>query len=184
MIPAATARTDLDQTLTHLASESAVWVRAAAVVDETGALLARLVELTSGEAPPGWQRRLWEYPSASFLATVDTGETVVTWLRSGMPIGDRSVAVPALSDSLAWERLQSGGAGQLETLEWPSVEMRLSASYSTSAEPAGHLVSASALRPSSTTTRQPRTSSTWTGSRLRAPFRRASSFAIKTCALG
>lgn len=58
-------------------------------------------------------------------------------------MGDRSIAVPALSDSLVWERRQSGGAGPLETLEWPSVETTLSASYSTFAEPAGHLVSAS-----------------------------------------
>lgn len=143
MTPPAAARTSIDEALTHLADEPVVWVRVAAVAEETGALIARLVELTSGEAPPGWERRLWEYPSASFLATVDAGETVARWLQSGLPIGDRSVAVPALSDSVAWERRQSGGAGPLETLEWPSVETALSASHSTFAEPAGHLVSSS-----------------------------------------
>lgn len=60
MTPPSAARTGADEALTHLAGEPAVWVRVAAVVDETGVLLARLVELTSGEAPPGWERRSWE----------------------------------------------------------------------------------------------------------------------------
>lgn len=143
MTPPATTRTGLDEALNHVAGEPAVWVRAAALVDESGAFQARLVELTSGDAPPGWERRSWEYPSASFLATVDAGATVVEWLRSGIPIGDLSIEVPALSDIVAWERRQSGGAGPLEALEWPAVETTLSASYSSFAEPTGHLVSTS-----------------------------------------
>lgn len=139
-VPAAN-RTGIDDGLRHLAGEPAVWVRVAATVDETGALVARLLELTSGEAPPRWELRLWQYPTASFLAAVEDGETVAKWLQFGVPIGDRSIAVPTLSDSVTWERRQSGGVGPLETLDWPSAETTLSASFSTFAEPGGHLVS-------------------------------------------
>lgn len=76
--PPAAPRTGLNDALTHLADEPAIWVRVPAVVDETGDLIARLGELTSGEAPPAWERRLWEYPSASFLATVDPGRPVAS----------------------------------------------------------------------------------------------------------
>jgi hypothetical protein len=138
--PAAT-RTGIDDALTHLADEPAVWVRVAATVDETGALITRLLELTSGEAPPRWELRSWQYPSASFLAAVEDGELVAEWLMSGMPTGDRSISIPTLGDSVTWERRQSGGTGLLETLGWPSVEATLSGSYSTFAEPSGHLVS-------------------------------------------
>lgn len=143
MTTLAATRTGIEDALTRLAGEPAVWVRVAAAVDETGALVTRLLELTSGEAPPRWEPRLWQYPSASFLAAAEDGETVAKWLQSGVPIGDRSIAVPTLGDSVAWERRQSGGAGLLETLDWPSVETTLSASYSTFAEPGGHLVSPS-----------------------------------------
>jgi len=146
--PPAAGRTGIDEALTHVAGEPAVWLRVAAVVDETGSWVARLLEVASGEAPPGWERRVWRYPSACFLAVVEAGETVATWLQSGVPIGDRCIAVPALRDSVAWERRQSGGAGPLETLGWPSVETTLSASYSTFADPGGHLVSSSTEGPS------------------------------------
>ena len=148
MTPPAAGRTGIDEALAHVAGEPAVWLRVAAVVDETGTWVARLLEVASGEAPPGWERRLWPYPRACFLAAVGAGETVATWLQSGVPIGDRCIAVPALGDSVAWERRQSGGAGPLETLAWPSVDTTLSASYSTFAEPGGHLVSSSTEAPS------------------------------------
>lgn len=143
MAPRPSSRTTLAEALSDLSDEPAVWVRVAAVVDDDGSWVARMLELTSGVAPPGWDRRRWEYREAVFVATVDSGEHVAEALRAGLALPDGTIVVSSLAESVAWERRQSGGQGALEALEWPSVEAALSASYSTRAEPTGHLVSAS-----------------------------------------
>jgi hypothetical protein len=57
-----------------------VWVRLAAVRPQDAWQLS-VLEVTLGEAPPGWDRRCWEYERAVFIASAPAGTTVARWLE-------------------------------------------------------------------------------------------------------
>ena len=70
--------TSLDETLASVASERWVWLRLAAGVDKETGWQTRMLEATSGDAPPMWEDRRWEYPGALFVALSTPGQTTVT----------------------------------------------------------------------------------------------------------
>jgi hypothetical protein len=134
--------TSIDEALDHLAANPAVWARVAAARDEAGMWQARLVELTSGEAPPSWEPREWEYPSALFTAALLSGEEVAACLRSGtIQLGDYEITLPEMTNVVRWERRQSRSPAPYETIDWPVTETTLAMMTSTEAEPQGHMVS-------------------------------------------
>ena len=136
-----TRTTTLEETLEHIAAEAAVWVRVAAARDDHGNLQARLVELTSGEAPRSWELKEWEYPAALFNAQLLSGPTLATCLRSrSLQVGIHDIALPEMTTVATWERRQSRSPAPYETLEWPVIETTLSVMVGESGEPQGHLV--------------------------------------------
>src|ERR1035437_223543 len=68
--------TSFDEAIRHIRAESAVWVRMAAVLRDDGKWYARLVELTTGSAPPSWTLMEWNYSRALFAAVLETGASV------------------------------------------------------------------------------------------------------------
>lgn len=137
-----TRTTTLTEAIDHIAAEPDVWVRIAAVRHEDGTWHERLLELTSGAAPPSWEPREWEYQSALFAALVERGETVGEWLRAcNIHLGDREIALPEMTTSVTWERRQSRSAAPYEALDWPATEATVSRVAGSQDEPQGHLVS-------------------------------------------
>ncbi|HMK96363.1 MAG TPA: hypothetical protein VK425_02390, partial [Acidimicrobiales bacterium] len=79
-----TRETSFEEGLKHIASEAQAWVRAAAAaVDYGGVWQVRLVEITSGDAPPSWQSRNWIYPEAIFSGFAADGQFLAGWLETG-----------------------------------------------------------------------------------------------------
>src|SRR4051794_6343067 len=84
----------LDGVLSQVGEQPVVWVRIAAVRDERGEWRDRLIELTSGAAPPGWEPRRWEYPSTLLLSVTSSGTDVADALRVGSLVVDEdSIAI-------------------------------------------------------------------------------------------
>jgi hypothetical protein len=136
-----TRTTSLEQALDHIAAEPAVWVRMAAVRNEDGAFKSLLVELTSGGAPPSWEQKVWEYPTALFIAQVLSGSEAATCLRSAtIQLGSHEIALPEMMGMVTWERRQSRSPAPYESLDWPVTETSLSLNMGGNAEPQGHLV--------------------------------------------
>ncbi len=137
-----TQRTSLDEAIGHIAAETKIWVRVAAVRRDDDKWHARLVELTSGAPPPSWKPLTWDYPWALLTARVESGKAVGEWVRaSSINLDDREIVLPTAMDSLLWERRQSQSPSGYEKLEWPVVETTL-AQVDNQAEPQGPLVSA------------------------------------------
>jgi len=133
-----------DQTLSHIKAASTLWVRLAAVPHEDG-WQVRQLEMTSGEAPPNWERREWPYPGAWFVAETTSGPEVVHWLSADkLVLNDCEAALPTSQDQtqVRWERRASRVAGPFETLPWPSTETSLPLQILSQAEPAGHMLAA------------------------------------------
>jgi Putative DNA-binding domain len=136
-----TTETSLDVALEHIEAEQTVWVRAAAGCDARGEWLLRLVELTSGEAPPSFAAKIWDYPNAVFVADQRSGTQVADELRGGrLELNGRDFTLPELTDSATWERKQSQAATQYERVPWPVIETTLSRTTGTGGDPQGHLV--------------------------------------------
>jgi hypothetical protein len=135
--------TSFDEAIRHIRAESAVWVRMAAVLRDDGKWYARLVELTTGSAPPSWTLMEWNYSRALFAAVLETGASVAEWLPGGLvTLSCREIVLPQADSTLRWERHQSRAPASLEALEWPSVETRI-AFVDSQSEPNERLVSAS-----------------------------------------
>ena len=127
--------------MAHIGAEPRVWARFAAI-RRNEAWHVRLLELTSGAAPPSWEARVWRYPWALFAATVQTGQAACEWLRtSKVTLGENEICLPEMATSLTWERRQSCSVGRFESLEWPVTEVTLARVDISQAEPQGHLVS-------------------------------------------
>jgi hypothetical protein len=136
--------TTFDEGIDQISSEPVIWVRVAAAGKDHDQWNARLLELTSGAAPPSWRDQAWEYPSARFAAMTESGETVADWLRSSkLPFGSNEIKLPPMTPSLRWERRQSHSPAPYEPLDWPSIETTLASVDASQGEPQGHLVSAS-----------------------------------------
>jgi len=136
-----------DEALQHIATESQIWLRLAAVRDDDGSWSARLVELTSGAPAPSWEPRTWEYPGALFHGQLDDGAAAADCLRKGtLKVGDYDVSLGLLMTDWQtnWERQQSRANGRFETLDWPAVETTLpvDATAGVRPTPPGHLVAA------------------------------------------
>ena len=142
MTAPSTRTTTFEEALEHIAAEPAVWVRAAAGMDDAGVWQARLLELTSGEAPPSWEQQVWEYPAALLAAHVLSGPEVVSGLRSrSLQVGTHEIALPEMTTVATWERRQSRSQAAYEALDWPVTETTLSLTVGGIPEPQGHLVS-------------------------------------------
>ncbi len=88
--------TTFDEAIDRIAAEPITWARVAAVRQEDDTWHARLLELTSGAAPPSWEPHEWEYPAVLFAAMTQSGEAVGEWLRTcKIPISSASGALGA-----------------------------------------------------------------------------------------
>jgi hypothetical protein len=103
-----------------LKAEPRVWLRLAANRPQQDWQLSML-EVTLGEAPPGWKRQRWEYERAVLIASAPAGATVARWLERG-GVSMKSVSLPiAPQEGVQVERRQSGFAGLFQALPWPSI---------------------------------------------------------------
>jgi len=143
---AITSNLPLTELLEQLKPEPRLWVRLAAT-ESDGRWIARLLEVTSGEQPPHWTPRRWEYPEAFFVAAVRSGTQVVRWLTTRKARAlSRSVSFDELDDTVSCERRESGWTGGIayEPLRWPCEQWQLVRSQSGRPQlPFGHLVAAS-----------------------------------------
>jgi hypothetical protein len=115
-----TANRPVSDLVARLNEEPRVWVRLAANRPQENWQLS-LLEVTLGEAPPGWNRRRWEYERATFVAATPAGATVGRWLERGR-ISMKSVSLSIVpQDRVQVERRQSRFAGLFEALPWPSI---------------------------------------------------------------
>jgi len=97
-----------------------VWVRLAANRPQDHWQLS-LLEVTLGEAPPGWKHHRWSYERAVFVASAPAGATVARWLERGR-ISMKSILLAiAPSDRAQVEHRQSRFAGIFQALPWPSM---------------------------------------------------------------
>jgi hypothetical protein len=104
----------------HLREAPRVWVRLAATRPQDDWQLS-LLEVTLGEAPPGWKRQRWSYERAVFVASAPAGATVARWLEHGR-ISMKRVSLPiGPGDRAQVERRQSRFAGIFQALPWPSI---------------------------------------------------------------
>lgn len=134
-------RSTLDETLALIEAEPKVWVRIGASLQEDGKWYARLAELTSGAAPPGWTAHEWLYPQAIFVASVRSGKAVAKWLGlADARVAGRKVVLPAVGGGTSWERQQSHAPTGFETLDWPATGTTL-AYIDNRPEPADNLIS-------------------------------------------
>ena len=135
--------TTFEEALEHIAAEPVVWVRLAAARDDAGNWQARLLELTSGDAPPSWEQKVWEYPAALLGGHILSGPEVVSGLQSKtLQLGAHTVVLPEMINQVTWERRQSRSPAAYEALDWPLTETTLSMMTSGMPEPQGPLVSA------------------------------------------
>lgn len=155
MTAPSTRTTAFEVALDLIAAEAVIWVRIAAAKDDADAWHARLLELTSGDAPPSWDDKEWEYPMALFAAKRFGGPDVATFLKSGaMQFGGHAIALPEMTNVVTWERRQSRSPAAYEALDWPVTETTLSIIVGGTPEPQGPLVSdGDAPRSSATTPR-------------------------------
>ncbi|HET8895411.1 MAG TPA: ATP-binding protein [Gaiellaceae bacterium] len=110
----------LSDLVVRLKEEPRVWVRLAANHPQDDWQLS-LLEVTLGEAPPGWHRQRWSYERAVFVAAMPAGATVAGWLERGR-ISMRSVSLPIVAQNqVQAERRQSHFAGIFQALPWPSI---------------------------------------------------------------
>ena len=136
-----TQRTSLDEAIGHVIAERRIWVRMAATLREDRNWYARLVELTSGAAPPSWQPMVWDYPSALLYAAIQRGSVVAEWLRdASVTLEGREIVLPKPNGSLLWERRQSRSPAEYEKLDWPVTQSTI-ANVDNQADPHGPLVS-------------------------------------------
>jgi hypothetical protein len=104
----------------RLRAEARVWVRLAANRPQDDWQLS-LLEVTLGEAPPGWKRQRWSYERALFVASAPAGATVARWLeRRRIPVKPFSLKIVP-GEPAHVERRQSRFAGILQALPWPSI---------------------------------------------------------------
>jgi hypothetical protein len=110
----------------HLDAELAVWVRIAATRMD-GDWVVRLLEVTTGEPPPGWEPLRWEYRDALFFAVRRKGTTPARWLRARRAVlGSHRLSFREMSETASWDRRESLWSGGIHgPLGWPSEVCRL-----------------------------------------------------------
>jgi hypothetical protein len=137
-------QTTLSELSETLERENAVWVRVSADFARDEWTL-RLLEMTSGDAPPRWQEISWRYPDFLFRALEIDGAITANWLLSGKILLE-GIEIPApFHQQLLRERRESGwGTNSCEPLAWPSEEWRLSRTDSANSSGVSELVSATA----------------------------------------
>ncbi len=127
----------------QLESEPAVWVRIAAVrMDDEW--VVRLLEMTTGSAPPGWNAVGWEYPSAVLFAMKRQGRVAARLLRTrSARVGGYRLSLREMSDTASWDRRESLWSGGMhEPLLWPAEVWRFDRTQNI-ANPHAELISAS-----------------------------------------
>lgn len=118
-------RKSLEELLRALEATDVVWTRLAADAS-SGPWTLRLLELTSGAAPPNWREINWRYTDYVFSAREINGATLARWLQDeAIPVDDLSIPA-AFQPDVQRERRESGwGTNTNEPLIWPFEEWQL-----------------------------------------------------------
>lgn len=121
------------------------WVRVAAVrPDLDRPWKVKVLEVTTGEPPPAWEPRCWEYPLALFDGYVRPGERVAEMLGSGsVEVCGVEVGTAKDLQVVPYERRQSGHQEySFQALEWPAEKWSLSVLGTEQiSDPPGHMIS-------------------------------------------
>jgi len=134
--------TEIGAAIDQIGALPVVWTRAALTRSDTGSWTAPMLELTSGEAPPGWSREDWRYPSARLFTTAERGETIAQWLSERrVKLGDVEAELPPPSTSVRWERRASRSPSAYAPLDWPCVETQLAPPQGYQPDGTEHLLS-------------------------------------------
>lgn len=112
---------ELNELLNRLKGHRRVWVRLAANRPQDEWELS-LLEIATGEPPPGWTRQRWIYERAVFVASAPAGATVARWLeRRRVTLSSVSLPIEPEQQVQA-ERRPSRFAGTLQALAWPTTD--------------------------------------------------------------
>lgn len=112
-----------DKVIGLVEASTALWVRLAATREGDG-WAATHVEMTSGVAPPSWERRQWMYDDVIFLSCEISGSEGAAWLRSheavvgGLKV--RLAETPEGHQLQYHKRSSLQKYGLFEPLHWPS----------------------------------------------------------------
>lgn len=119
------------------------WVRVAAVRTPGEPWKAKLLEVTTGEPPPRWERESWTYPRALFDSSNPPGKRLAEMLRSGViEVCGNDVTIAIGQQAVTHERKQSGAETYFQSLDWPADEAKLSISVGEQVpDPTGHMIS-------------------------------------------
>ena len=101
------------------------------------------MELASGDTPPSWEERFWEYPDVVFATfKLSGGETSKFLQERKLQFGNYVIDLPQMQTTVSWERRQSRSQAPYEPLDWPVVEATLSTNSGVLNHPQGHQLSA------------------------------------------
>jgi hypothetical protein len=124
-------------------AERTLWVRVAAVRQQND-WAATHVQMTSGLAPPSWERRQWMYDDVIFLSCEISGSEGAAWLRSHEAVVDGvKVRLADTPDGhmLQWHKRSSlQKDGLFEPLHWPSTLYDLASQSLASGPGSGSLI--------------------------------------------
>jgi hypothetical protein len=102
-----------------LRAQARLSVRLAVKRNDDGWQLA-LLEIVTGEPPPGWRAHAWRYDTAAFITARPTGRTVARWLTA-KKIRIASLATTLDLDASAnLDRRDSNSQSTFQTLAWPT----------------------------------------------------------------
>ncbi|MEO7261019.1 MAG: ATP-binding protein [Jatrophihabitantaceae bacterium] len=126
----------------RLSGQGPFWVRAATCRQNIESpFQLRLLEITAGVCPDGWEALSWTYPNALFVAQINTGAEIFAWIRQRRVLADEiDVPFEAQLQAVRVERRDSRQQSQYSVLSWPTYEITLA--YLTNNEPPSPLVSA------------------------------------------
>ena len=112
-----------DEVIGLVEASDTLWVRLAATRDGDG-WAATHVEMTSGVAPPSWERRQWMYDAVIFLSCEIPGSEGAAWLRSHEAVFGgirvRLAETPEGHQLQYHKRSSLQKYGLFEPLHWPS----------------------------------------------------------------
>lgn len=132
------------EALARLGEHTAAWVRVAAVrPSQADPWKVRLLEITTGAAPPQWEQRIWTYPTAIFDAYESTGPEMRDMLTNAVVrVGSEMVPLAPQGDSASNERRPSRTRYvPFQRLDWPTDETTLNLVDAQQSEPIGDLFS-------------------------------------------
>jgi len=123
-----------EETLSFIEMEPEAWIRMAAVLNNDS-WQVRVMEVTSGIAPPSWEVRDWAYPNAWFVAMTAPGSEIAGWFREDrVAWAEREVALPPSGgkSQIRWDRRASGAQTWFEPVDWPLTEAGMPSNWQSS----------------------------------------------------